>query len=690
MGAITGLPTTYTTSFAENTISPFESNAEAVNCSANGYVLRVNASRGSTTTSTAYFDSDTGTDGNQAYTLGTNENITISFTMLNGYYSYTLNTKFAVVNSDGDELLSFTYGANPCKFTDVSIGGSTVADFEEFTGISYNTSKKHNANGVNDGTYPFSSTAGDNPEITIVITGKKFVSVTFNQSSKSISNKTFSKTLSDVTMDLASLQISNTLQDRSGVSGGRASCFKNITISSETVSKEMADYTIVYKDKGGSTIKTSRVVSGYYEDDDVVVLDSDKEPFYNNDGSMKYVYDSDDSEGKKVASDGSTVVTVTFNSYEKRSYSVKAVDGESQDLKTNIKSGYIYTDNTTASFYLPDCVLVDGTLYFRTAEDSYKTQSVTSNNQVFSYEYATRTVDNVVFFVEGENISGASSAAASGNQKLASEGYMGRGSNLKVTTLPAGAYTVYVHYINTNASAQSLLVKAGTADVINATDVTVRPTKDGSVTLSESTDITLTAGGSSTSGVDYIYIVQTGEVVTLNASGYATYSTDKDVTVSGAKAYTADLDFANSTITCAEIDGKVPAGAGVLLFGEAGANVTLTYTTGATALSSNDLKGTTKADGTLAEKGSNDYYALSGDTFMPFDGAAFVHHKAYFEVEGGVVQARSMRIVFGGVTGINEAKAEAAAEKDGKFVINGQLVIKKNGKMFNANGAQMK
>ena len=53
--------------------------------------------------------------------------------------------------------------------------------------------------------------------------------------------------------------------------------------------------------------------------------------------------------------------------------------------------------------------------------------------------------------------------------------------------------------------------------------------------------------------------------------------------------------------------------------------------------------------------------------------------------------ARAIDLVFGGITGINEAAASAeAAQKDGKFVINGQLVIKKNGKMFNAAGAQMK
>lgn len=182
--------------------------------------------------------------------------------------------------------------------------------------------------------------------------------------------------------------------------------------------------------------------------------------------------------------------------------------------------------------------------------------------------------------------------------------------------------------------------------------------------------------------------------VSLNASGYATYSNAFAVEVSGAKAYTAELDFANETITCDEIaNNKVPAGNGVLLYGEPGATVTLTPTTGATALGTNNLKATTLADGSLATKGSNNYYALNGDTFKQFTGDAFVANKAYFEVTaGGEVQARSMRIVFAGdITGV--ANVEAAAEakaKEGKFFKDGKLVIFKNGKKFNAAGAQVK
>ena len=137
------------------------------------------------------------------------------------------------------------------------------------------------------------------------------------------------------------------------------------------------------------------------------------------------------------------------------------------------------------------------------------------------------------------------------------------------------------------------------------------------------------------------------ETKNLNADGYSTFSSNYDVEVSGAKAYTAKLDLVNNTITCTEIaDSKVPAGAGVLLFKEANAEVTFTPTYGVAALSNNDLKGSTKADGSLAtEETGHTYYVLNGDTFKEYTATTFVAGKAYFDVEGGAVQGK-LTIVF--------------------------------------------
>ena len=189
------------------------------------------------------------------------------------------------------------------------------------------------------------------------------------------------------------------------------------------------------------------------------------------------------------------------------------------------------------------------------------------------------------------------------------------------------------------------------------------------------------------------HLTKTGDIVKLNAAGYATYSANYDVEVSGAKAYTAVLDFGGKTITCSEItSNKVPAGNGVLLYGDDNADVTLSITVDAAALGDNNLKATTLADGSLATKGVNSYYALDGDTFKQYTGAAFVHNKAYFEVEGSTVLARSMSIVFGDkVTGVENVEAASEAKaKEGKFIECNQLFIYKNGVKYNAAGQQVK
>ncbi len=181
----------------------------------------------------------------------------------------------------------------------------------------------------------------------------------------------------------------------------------------------------------------------------------------------------------------------------------------------------------------------------------------------------------------------------------------------------------------------------------------------------------------------------TTTTLNLNAKGYATYSNSYDVEVSGAKAYTATLDFDAETITCTEIaDAQVPAGTGVLLFGEASAEVTLTPTTGVAALTGNDLQATTLTDGTTATMTSGyTYYALSGNTFMQYNGDAFVANKAYFEVESAPTGSRSFKIVFNQTTGINSIEATTAA--DGIYDLQGRRVAMPTKGLYILNGKKV-
>ena len=183
--------------------------------------------------------------------------------------------------------------------------------------------------------------------------------------------------------------------------------------------------------------------------------------------------------------------------------------------------------------------------------------------------------------------------------------------------------------------------------------------------------------------------------VSLNASGYGTFSFGADVEIEGADAYTAALDFDKEKITCAKITNKkIPAGEGVLLFGTANAVVTMTCTSGVDALSNNNLKGTTKADGSLAtmDKDNYNYYSLSGNTFKNYTGTTFVANKAYFEIASGQ-SAPNFTIEFdeGGTTSMSLTptlsegegvwydlsghKLQSKPTAKGIYIMNGKKVI---------------
>ncbi|MBR1687719.1 MAG: hypothetical protein IJ710_04190 [Prevotella sp.] len=183
--------------------------------------------------------------------------------------------------------------------------------------------------------------------------------------------------------------------------------------------------------------------------------------------------------------------------------------------------------------------------------------------------------------------------------------------------------------------------------------------------------------------------------ITLNSSGYATFSYEKPVQLisDDATAYTAALDFGAGTIDCTAIeDNKVPAGNGVLLYGGNGATVYISEIASAPALSSNNLHGTTDASGNLVDKGANTYYVLSGSTFKKYTGTVFAANKAYFEVAGSAVQApERFTIQFNDdvVTGIQNVTGDSQPRVR-KYLKDGRLVIENANGVFTLSGARVK
>lgn len=184
--------------------------------------------------------------------------------------------------------------------------------------------------------------------------------------------------------------------------------------------------------------------------------------------------------------------------------------------------------------------------------------------------------------------------------------------------------------------------------------------------------------------------------VEVTSAGYATYVStyDLDFTSTSIKAHTAVVNTSTGVVTLNPIN-KVPAGTPVVLYKEGGATEDIPVAASTDAVGTNNLVAGT---GATVDTGENPYnYVLddvSGIGFYKANGVTVATNRAYLQTTYNVAGsgARGMRMVFAGdITGINEAaQAAEAAQKDGKFIENGKLVIVKNGKKYNANGTEIK
>lgn len=179
--------------------------------------------------------------------------------------------------------------------------------------------------------------------------------------------------------------------------------------------------------------------------------------------------------------------------------------------------------------------------------------------------------------------------------------------------------------------------------------------------------------------------------------GFATLSAPNNFTVNNGTAYKATVSGSNLVLT--EIGGVIPAGSGVVVVGEKGANVTVKYTAEeATAdVAGNELKGTSVRTQTSELKGAATYLMMlqkSTSAFVSYTGEYFPANKAYVLVGGGANAVKSLSIVFGdeaSATGINSVNVKETKVAEGtKHIINGQIVIKTQNGYMNLMGVKVK
>ena len=164
------------------------------------------------------------------------------------------------------------------------------------------------------------------------------------------------------------------------------------------------------------------------------------------------------------------------------------------------------------------------------------------------------------------------------------------------------------------------------------------------------------------------------ETITLNTSGYATFTSTsafefQDATVATAWEITAVADGA---ITFSQIQGPVVAGTGVLLKGSASASVAPTYLENGNVLEDNKLVGITAATTIAADL----YYGLKGDQFKKVSAGTVPAGKALLPATEVQTQVKAFTFVFEGADGVRTIETVSAEEAAAIFNLAGQRLQK--------------
>lgn len=657
-GIITSLPVAED---FENGTGIFKGGENFDHTAALGKILRV-YNVGDYSKAVATFDTDSKADGNQAYEIKSNEQVTISYTAFHGWLSKGKVAKFSVSNSAGVELVSYSYDYNTCNITDVSVGGISVPNFKVFKCQSTRTNDLNKgADGLDKNTY--NKNTEYNPQVTMVISGNGIVSVSFVKTKgKDAFNEEFSAKLGDnVAKDLASITIENS--GSLNTNAGRAYAIDNMSITSKISADVPASYVI--KKVCGSVVLGEESFTGI----------EGKNPTISEDNifvdGKKYIYVSNDSEEKGAIVDGS-VYTLTYR--EAKTYNYSVIGKVDDVVIKEFVEDKNFEGETVSSPYLR-YVEKDGVWYeaARGTSAFYKASTVLdSNNQELVIAYKKSDINNVAYFKEAEEIEGLT---VSTNQNAdvrcsnAAGAYNSSETPVVVTTLPAGTYQLTVGLWGGKDTQNFKLNDGGEEPwTIPFTGSFQDVSKE--LVLKAETEISIPNSDAANGRcLDYVLIQKTAEPVSVSAIKFATYVPTCNVVVPAeAKVYTAKVNEAKSAVVLTEVPaGSVIAkGTPVLVGAEAGSYNFAASADEATTVADNDLKAA--ADDTKGD-GSTIYALVEQDgkaVFAPLkEGVAVSVGHAYLELPAASA-TRFYSIQFGGeTTGINEVNA--AAKADGAY-----------------------
>ena len=485
--------------------------------------------------------------------------------------------------------------------------------------------------------------------------------------------------------------------------------FTSISVANPSASA--VDYKVIYM-YGDTEIKDPSTYSGN-SGDPATITSSDKAPIYKD--GKKYIYTSDDSEGKTINSDGSTIVKVNFREAEVWNYTVNFVAEGDINLGSKAGTGF---EGDQMSVPYPKYLAKDGQLYMRDKglstvnEFNYKF-NLDADNKATSITYAAvvdnpeteevnEAVTNVIFCSEGEDIEGLTPITA-GNTTIrssnSSSAYAPRAT--KIVTLGSGTYKIHViAYDATKNYGNHFVFSANNQQVADFTTsvVNIQEFDSEEFTLENSADLVIAKVGGSTVGLDAIYITSDDGAVTdvvtatIGSNGYTTFASTSRLDLSdlpeGLTAYKASIGEGNNTVNFTEISTAVPAYTGLLLKGEANKLYSIKVAESAEALTGNAFK--VNINGTSFDAAENTtYFAMVKDSdplkFGTVDpsSVAIPANKAYLAVVGNS-EAR-LTVTFDGETTAIKS-IENAETSNAIYNLNGQRVEKAQKGLYIVNG----
>ncbi len=299
---------------------------------------------------------------------------------------------------------------------------------------------------------------------------------------------------------------------------------KSVKITQTTQDVQVSGYTIKYQDMSGNKLKADDTSRSGVVGEAITVTDNDKADFYTGEGDSrkKWKYASDDSgkEANKIAEDGSTVVIVKFNEVDKYSYSVTTKAGETELPYSYAGSQF---KGETVKIPYPRYQLQSGTLYTKATTNNEYNYSFTlnSDNQEETITgYSDSEIENVVFYTEGEDITGATKHTSTGAisyRSSASAVGTSDGALTIMNGLPVGKYQIVAAFYKNSSANVSTSFTIGSSVVnvsTNTSNTNLQEVTSDEFVVSSASDVVWAGTGF----LDYVYIQKTGDV-TVPVSG---------------------------------------------------------------------------------------------------------------------------------------------------------------------------